>query len=323
MSRKRVVFAVLLLCVVLASCKRKANQEKDDSGEQNYDYPVMTIQDTIVANVMDNSELYPIAEEVKESFLEKMGNYAGHHITAKATVPEEWGVRCVERLPEGRELWLIQSQSREWTYLAVTSGYGTQRIVDLMPVALSITNQSNEILETEKWKTYRESDGAFLVCKEYEWLRSLTNATKQAYKADPEKFHRTTTFKDRYYINESGHFEYMEVVDSLPEYSAVVFFYNRNNKPEPWDENIPRLQSFCEENNIYYEEVYNHYDQVSISDFTMVPVLTLDINPLIGNMESGMVMLKKGENPKVVRLGGFDYMQMEIKRYFKATILPQ
>ncbi len=153
--------------------------------------------------------------------------------------------------------------------------------------------------------------------KAYERTRSLTHATKQEYQADPEKFHKEVTFLDTYYINDSGRFEYVEVVDTIPEYSAVVFFYNRSEKPELWDENIPRLQAFCEENNIFYEEVYSNYDQVNIRNFTMALILTVDINPMISNTESGMVMLKKGENPKVVNFGGYEYMQMEIKRYFK------
>ncbi len=322
MNRKRIVFAVLSLCVLLCACKQKQNHEKDNEEDQNYEYPMTVIQDTIDANVMDKAELYPMTEEFRESFLEKAANYPGHHITAKSALPEEWGVRCVERLPEGRELWLIQSKSREWVYLAVTSGFGTQRLIDLMPAALALTNQNDDVLETEKWQTVREPDGAFLVSKEYEWTRSLTNATKQDYIADPGKFHRTTTYLDKYYINESGRFVYSEVVDSIPEYSAVVFFYNRNDKPEFWDDNIPRLQAFCEENNIFYEEVYNNYDQVNISDFTMAPILTIDINPFITNMESGMVMLKKGEDPKAIHLGGFEYMQMEIKRFYKISNPP-
>lgn len=315
MNWKPYLLTILSLCLLLGGCKMRSNQSEEEN--KNYDYPITVIKDTISINVLDKTELYPITEEFMESFMEKAGEYEGHHVTARVALPEEWGVRCVERLPEGREIWLIQSQSREWMYLAVTSGYGTQRILDLIPVALDITNQQNDVLETERWTTYREPDGAFIVSKEYEWTRSLTNATKQAYKADPEKFHRSVSYLDKYYINESGRFEYSEVLDSVPEYDAVVFFYNRSLKPERWDDNIPQLQAFCEENNIFYEEVYNNYDKVNIRDFTLGPVVTVDINPFITNMESGMVLFKKGENPKAINFGGFEYMQMEIKRYFK------
>ncbi len=317
MNWKPYLLTILSLCLLLCGCKMRSNQNGEE--DKNYDYPVTVIKDTISINVLDKTELYPMSEEFMESFMEKAGTYEGHHITAKVGLPEEWGVRCVERLPDGRELWLIQSQSREWMFLAVTSGYGTQRIVDMLPIALDVSNQNGDVLETEKWITYRQPDGAFLISKEYEWTRSLTKATKQAYKENPDNFHRQTSFLDKYYVNDSGHFEYSEVVDSIPEYSAVVFFYNRNIKPDRWDDNVPQLQAFCEENNIYYEEVYNHYDNVEIRDFLLNPIINTDINPIIGNMESGMVMMKKGQTPKSVNFGGFEYMQMEIRRYFKIS----
>lgn len=67
------------------------------------------------------------------------------------------------------------------------------------------------------------------------------------------------------------------------------------------------------------QEVYNHYDNVEIRDFLLNPVINTDINPIIGNLESGMVMMKKGQTPKSVNFGGFEYMQMEIRRYFKIS----
>ena len=45
-------------------------------------------------------------------------------------------------------------------------------------------------------------------------------------------------------VNEEERFEYTEIIDSIPDYSAVVFFYNTFEKPEPWDDCIPQLQAF-------------------------------------------------------------------------------
>lgn len=314
MNGKRICLLLAALCLLVLSCKKKNTSEKEDVV---YDYPITIIQDTLAVDVLDKTTLYPLTEEFTESFLRKAEIYAGHPVTAAIDLPQEWGVRCLERLPEGRELWLLQSQSREWMYLAVTSGYGTQRILDVLPVALEITNQHKDLLETEKWVTYRQADGSFITFKEYEWTRSLTGVTKQEFIANPEKYHRTLSFADRFIVNEEGRFEYTEIIDSIPEYSAVVFFYNTFEKPEPWDDCIPQLQAFCEENNILYEEVYNNYDQVDIRTYLMEPVITVDINPYVRDISAGMVMMKKGEEPKAINFGGFEYMQMEIKRYFK------
>lgn len=314
MNGKRICLILAGLCLLMMSCKKKNTSEKEDVV---YDYPITIIQDTLAVDVLDKTTLYPLTDEFTESFLRKAEIYAGHPVTAAIDLPQEWGVRCLERLPEGRELWLLQSQSREWMYLAVTSGYGTQRILDVLPVALEITNQHKDLLETEKWITHRQADGSFITFKEYEWTRSLTGVTKQEFIANPEKYHRTLSFADRFIVNEEGRFEYTEIIDSIPDYSAVVFFYNTFEKPEPWDDCIPQLQAYCEENNILYEEVYNNYDQVDIRTYLMEPVITVDINPFVRDISAGMVMMRKGEEPKAIPFGGFEYMQMEIRRYFK------
>lgn len=312
----RLVFTFVALVFVLAGCKSKKPGPKVEMISESY--PVSLIEDTIRTSASDNTKLYPVTEEFLHKFLQKAGDYEGHKTTAKADFPEEWGIRCIERLPEGKELWFMQSQSREWMYFVITSGYGTQRILDLVPVAVSLFVQDSDIcLETEDWWTARDADGSLLVTKNYEWVQSLTNVSKQDYEADPEQYHRTATYTDRYYINDMGRFEYAAVEDTVPEYSAVVFFYDPVNKPESWDDYVPRLQAFCEENDIYYEEVCQDFDQVVIRDFLMNEVVMLNIHPFADMTESGMLLLKKGEEPRTVGFGRYEYMNVAIRRYFK------
>lgn len=305
-------FAVALL---LASCGNKTHQPSNE--DNTYTYPVEIIEDTIQTNVSDNATLYPMSEELLDRFLNKAQDYKGVKVTAQAEFPKEWGVRCIERMPEGKEMWLIQSKSREWLYLAITSGYGTQRILDLMPVAVNVAIEKDDILETEVWQTVRKPDGAFVITKSYEWVKSLSKATKQEFINDPEKYHRTASYVEQFIINEDGRFEQVEEEDSIPDYNAVIFFYNRNEKPAIWDQNIEQMESYCEENNILYEEVYQNYNDVVIHDFEMTFTINTDITPFVSNMSCGMVMMKKNEMPKAINLGSVEYMQMELKRYFK------
>ena len=163
---KKIGFILALICpFILFGCKHKTQENTE---ENNYDYPITIISDTLKTDVSDQTELFPLSEDFMESFLEKHDDFQGYKITAKIPFPEEWGLQCVERLPEGKELWLLQSQSREWMYLVITSGFGTQRILDLMPVALNLANEANDVLETEEWSTIRNSDGSFAVSKNYE-----------------------------------------------------------------------------------------------------------------------------------------------------------
>lgn len=315
------IFAVLLLQVTffcLLGCHSKQASEKQN--DEDIVYPVSIIADTLQANISDQTTLYPLSEEFLERFLEKANDYKGKKVQAKVDFPQEWGVQCVERLPEGRELWLMQSQSREWMYIVITSGYGTQRILDLMPVSINLAQQSDEVLETEKWTTYRQADGnMFTVHKEYEWIKSLSKATRKGFMDDPEKYHRTSSVTEQFTINESGRFEMVEITDSLPDCDAVIFFYNREEKPGMWDDCVSRLQAFCEENNVLYEEVYQNYQQVVVRDFELTSKFEFDITPYIEGISCGMVMIRKGEKPKAINFGSYDYMQMSLRRFFKIS----
>lgn len=311
---KKFGFILALICpFILFGCKHKTQENTE---ENNYDYPITIISDTLKTDVSDQTELFPLSEDFMESFLEKHDDYQGHKITAKIPFPEEWGLQCVERLPEGKELWLLQSQSREWMYLVITSGFGTQRILDLMPVALNLANEANDVLETEEWSTIRNSDGSFAVSKNYEWVRSVSHATRQQVMENPEKYHRENHVTEVFTINDMGRFEMVEINDTLPNYDAVVFFYNRNDKPEMWDECVERLEAFCEENKILYEEAYQNYNQVVIQNYDFSFSTTVDITPYVGNTFCGMVMIKSGEEPKTINFGSFEYMQMSLRRYF-------
>lgn len=316
MNQNRIAIIVsFFLIFLLTNCQSRKNKQEDPIDE-NVNYPVNVIRDTLIADVHSQTTLYPIQEEVLESFLEKAQDFQGKKWTAKVDFPDKWGVECVERLPEGREIWLLQSENREWVYLITTSGYGTQRILDVLPVAISIANQSNEVLETEKWQTLRLANGQFRTTKEYEWLRSISKATKQDFINDPEKYHRKNCTIEQFLVNDQGRFEKTEV-DTLPNYNAVVFFFNPTTKPELWDVTAPQLQAFCEENGILYEEVSGNFDRVTLRDYELTFATETDITPYIGNTECGMVMIRKDETPKTINFGSFEYMQMEIRRYFK------
>ena len=317
MNRNPFTYIIAIsLVLLLTSCFSRRNHQDDTDGGAVV-YPMDVIRDTLIADVHCHDSLYPLQDEVLESFLEKAGDFQGRKWTAKVDFPQEWGVECVERLPEGRELWLLHSQNREWVYLATTSGFGTQRILDVLPVAVSVANQRDEDLETEIWQTLRLPDGQFRTTKEYERIHSVSKATKQEFISDPEKYHRKTRYVEQFLINEQGRFEKSEIVDTMPDYSAVVFYFNPHEKPEMWDETVMHLQAFCEEHGVIYEEVSGNFDRVTVRDFEQTFALETDITPYIDASGSGMVMMRKDETPKAVRFGSYEYMQMELRRYFK------
>jgi hypothetical protein len=278
------------------------------------EYPVGYITQYINTNLSDLQELHPLSEEFLENFMKMHMEYEGTHPTVATEFPDEWGVVLVERLPEGRELYQIQSKNREWIFLAITSGYGTQRILDLLPVAVNLVYQTQDILETEIWTTERTPDGAFIVTKKYEWVRSVENITQTEYDENPQNFLRTKTVTDKYFINNFFRFEKI-VTEDIPDYSAVIFYYT-DEKPENWDEIVPLLQAFCEDYAILSEEVHKNFDQLTLYDYKLNFITELDITPYM-ELQEGVIFIKKGENPKTVPFGNYERMKIELKRYFK------
>ena len=95
---KKIGFILALICpFILFGCKHKTQENTE---ENNYDYPITIISDTLKTDVSDQTELFPLSEDFMESFLEKHDDFQGYKITAKIPFPEEWGLQCVERLPE-------------------------------------------------------------------------------------------------------------------------------------------------------------------------------------------------------------------------------
>jgi hypothetical protein len=257
-----------------------------------------------------------LKDEFLENFMQIHTQYEGTHPVMATEFPEEWGVALVERLPEGRELYQIQSQNREWVYLVITSGFGTQRILDLLPVAINLANQTQGVLETEIWTTEREVDGTFVVTKKYEWKRSLEHVTQKEYEENPTDYFRTQTITDRYFINDYYRFERIYSED-IPDYSAVIFYY-KDEKPEDKEDVFSMLQAFCEDYEILFTEVRKNFNQLDLYDYKLNFIVTLDVTPFM-DLQEGFIFMKKGEIPKTVPFGSYERLKIEVKRYFKVV----
>ena len=307
-------FLWAIIAFLFASCTPSQQSKTIEDTSYPVEYPVGYIAQTIRTTLLDVLELYALPEEFLDNFMQMHQQYEGTHPTVVAEFPREWGVVLVERLPEGRELYQIQSQNREWIFLVITSGYGTQRILDILPVAVNLVYQSQDILETEEWTTERESNGTFSVKKKYEWVRSLENVSKEEYEANPQNYLRAKTITDKYFINDSFRFERI-VTEDIPDYSAVIFYY-KDEKAEDWDETIEMLQALCEDYAILFAEVHDGFDKVALYDYKFNFITELDITPYM-NLQSGVVFMKKEGIPKAVPLGSYERMKIELKRYFK------
>ena len=307
-------FETILLIFIFISCNTSQQKNTIEVFTEPVEYPVGYIAQHITTELSDAKELYPLQEEFLERFLQVHTQYGGTHPTVATDFPDSWGVALVERLPEGRELYQIQSANREWVFLVITSGFGTQRILDVLPVAVNLAHQTEEVLETEVWTTERQPDGTFSVSKKYEWVRSVKNVTQKEYEANPHNFLRSQTITDKYFINNFCRFERIETEDT-PDFSVVIFYY-KNEKPEEWEDVVPVLQAFCEDYEILFAEVHDNFSHLSLFDYKLNFVKELDINPYT-DFSEGVIFMKKGATPKSVPFGSYERLKIEIKRYFR------
>jgi len=307
------IFYILFFLILLTSCNPSKRSQPVEEPIEPVTYPVGYIASFLSTDLYDPTELYPLQEEFLENFLQIHKQYEGTTPIMNIDFPKEWGVALVERLSEGRELYQIQSLNREWIFLIITTGYGTQRILDILPVAANLANQSQDFLETEIWTTEREIDGSFAVTKKYEWKRSLQDVSQQEYDDHPTDFFRTQTKTDQYFINDFYRFEIIQTED-IPDYSAVIFYY-KEEKPENWEEVIPLLQAFCEDYSILFAEANYNFNPLELYDYKLNFIANLDITPYI-ELQEGVIFMKKGES-KTVPFGSYERLKIEIKRYFR------
>ncbi|MDR3048092.1 MAG: hypothetical protein LBU51_10895 [Bacteroidales bacterium] len=316
MKRIYTFFALLSIIITFffAGCHSKNKNVQENMLPEPVEYPIAIIPDELKTDLADNGTLYPITNDFLRDFIHRALDFNGQHISVHIDLPQEWGVVCVEYRPEGRELWLVQSQNREWMYLVMTSGMGTQRILDILPVAVNLSVQDQDILETEIWTTHRDADGSFMVQKEYEWIKSIAPTRDSL--VNISDFQRSKSIVEVYIINEMDRFELTTQLSGI-DYQAVIFYYDQNLKPEEWDENVMMLESYCEEKGVIFQEIYGGYKNVKITDYMLNVLDSVDISPYTNGRIAGMVMLKSGEKPKNIDFGSYERMISEIRRYFK------
>jgi len=308
------IFYILFIPLFIASCNHTKQTQSVIEQVEPVTYPVGYIAQSINTDLNDKSELFPLQDEFLENFLQVFTKYEGLKPVMAVEFPNEWGVMLVERLPEGRELYQIQSLNREWIYLVITSGFGTQRILDLLPVAIDLADQKQDVLETEIWKTERELDGIFSVTKKYEWKRSLEKVTQKEYEANSSDYFRTQTITDKYFINNFCRFERI-VTEEIPDYSAVIFYY-KEEKSEDLEDEISMLQAFCEDYSILFAEVNKNFSQFELYDYKLNYITDLDITPFM-ELQEGIIFMKKDRTPKTVPFGSYERLRIEVIRYFR------
>ena len=315
MNCNRSIYAlmVVLFSVLLLSCKKNNEQNPDQPGIGGSMKPVEACPlSTIPTDFSDieNAKTYPLPSGFFNEFIKYASKYEGTHITITAQIPEEWSLLYREPWAASQELWLVQSNDKNWVYLLVTAG---QHVRDAVPVALDLASPG-AVIELEKWNWHRGEDGAFLVSKHYEKRPDARDTTQRQCK---------TESLERYVVSETGQFQYTPLKQSEgTPYQAVIFFNMSTDKPDSWYDVEGVIVPYCEDNNYYFVMVSSTDDlhNVVIADYIGNYITTVDISKLVENEDCGIIMIQNGTAPRVESYSdNGNYLQMLIRKYFNST----
>ena len=298
------VFSILLL----PSCKDKSLQPVAPS-KADAECPVSTIP-TDFSDLAPDAKTYPLPDGFFNEFFKYAFQYEGTKVTIPAQLPKEWVLLCREPLPASQELWLVQSEDKDWTYLLVTAG---QHVRDAVPVALDLAS-TGALIESEVWSWHRDEDGAFLVSKLYEKRPDARDTTQRQ---------RRIEALDRYVVSETGQFKCtpQSLAEGTP-YQAVILFNRAAERPDTWYNMINALAPYCEENNLYFVTVASASEDlhhVVIEDYQLNYITTVDISQLVENTEQGIILMQNGMEPRVENYSDNErFLQMKIRNYFNS-----
>ena len=311
MKHNRLVCTIVMMTfsiLFLSSCRDKSIHPVQQT-KPAAECPVSTIP-TDFSDLDPAAKTYPLPEDFFNEFLKYALQYEGTHVTIPAQLPKEWVLLCREPLPASQELWLVQSEDKDWTYLLVTAG---QHVRDAVPVAIDLAS-TGALIESEVWSWHRDEDGAFLVSKLYEKRPDARDTTQRQ---------RRIEALDRYVISETGQFKCtpQSLTEGTP-YQAVILFNMASERPDTWYEVLNSLAPYCEENNLYFVTVASASEDlhhVVIEDYQLNYVTTVDITQLVESTEQGIILMQNGAEPRVENYSDNErFLQMKIRNYFNA-----
>ncbi len=301
-----VMFFTMLL---LVSCKDKSIQQQE-AKKKSAECPIGTIPNDY-SEIDPSAKTYPLPKDFYNDFIKYARQYEGTPLTISAQLPEEWNLLYRETVPVNKELWLIQSVDKDWTYLLVTEG---QHVRDALPIAVDLATPG-DVIETEVWTWSRDEDGAFFVSKHYEIRPNAKDTTQHQ---------RTLDAVDRYVVSETGQFKCTPQLQSEgTPYKAVILFNLASEKPDKWFDVINEIAPYCEDNNYYFVLVASASEdlhQIEIQDYQSNFITTVDISQWVNDMEQGVVILQNGFEPRVENFSATEgYLEMKIRNYFNSN----
>lgn len=295
LSITALTFCLLLL---LFACKSKKTQTLQP--------PVtLDVPCEITADAPATDSLPLLPENIQTELYHYIKHVKGEPIALRAELPDSWQVEAALESPSPNfDIWLVSSMG-EASYkmlvtLTVPDEKETERdLISALLVAYSYGKERAYKIESEEWYTQVEADYTLTIHKKQESLHSLSDTTAASHA------NRSSEIKDVFRLNDmTGNFEFQEP-EYTEAYRAVLQFMDTTvsglSADEQWLQNTMVMQETLEPENIYFMELFNHFDQVMVTNYMGELVDEVDVSDFLKTYSRGYIILEKGKKPRYLR----------------------
>lgn len=228
---------------------------------------------------------------------------------------KQWSVLKQLNYSEKYKIWLLLSDRKDACLLLTLTE--NDDVIDCLPIALNLCIQNNDIIEQEKWVSEFTDSGTFIISKDYEYSKSINDIGDEYYQTHQEEFSKTQSQKDKFHLEEDGHFSYIEVSED-ENYNAIIFFNDQINYYNKWYPLMEEIQTYCEEKNIYMIEAYHDFKKVPIYNYVLDTLDIISIQKNVDKYHLGILLSSRGKPCRYIDINtDISVILKDIEHYFK------
>lgn len=290
---------VILFMLLAFSCKRKQQ-------EVMFEPEKVALPCVISCQTVLSDSVYAFPEAFEGSLYRFLKQTKGKKADLKIPYPEKWQLEAALESPfPGIDLWIVSNPGEITHKLLVTMSVPRvegekPEIIDGLWIAYSAANERTNCIESEEWKAEIDAEAVIRVHKKYEVLYSMSDTS---HGTDDNRLKEVT---DVFHVDYTGVIKYEEPLFT-ENYRAVIQFMDTAESglelDDEWVEKTMVMQEYLEPYGICFVEVFQHFDEVLLTNYQGEPVDVVNISPFLKTYGRGFVLVEKGKKPRYVRYG--------------------
>lgn len=290
---------MVCMCAMVVSCNRK-------KGDATLILPQTALPCSVSCETPLTDSVYAVPENFESVLYRLLKQPRGKKMELRSPYPEAWQLETTLESPfPGVDLWIVSNQGEAVYKLLLTvsvprSEKESAEVIDGLLLAYSVANEQSNRIESEAWNAEIDDDMQIRVHKRYEVLYSMSDTTHS------QRDNRLNEVTDLFHVDYNGYITYEEP-QFTEQYRAIVQFMDTAESglqlDDEWMENAMLMQSNLEPLNIYFLEVFQHFDEVLLTNYHGEAVDKVDIASFLKTYGRGYVLLEKGKKPRYVRYG--------------------